>query len=154
MNKKLPSDAFEFYFGLGIRRSYQAVADKYAVSKKTVVARAQTEDWQKRVAEREQKAHEAADKKAVESLSQVNERHLKMLEVIQGKALQALKQLPLETAYQAMRAIVAAISQERVIRGEPADRIDVATIIKREYEALRLSPGEKDDWSDLERTGG
>ena len=40
MKRKLPDDAFEYYFGLGMERSYQAVATNYGVAKKTVSARA------------------------------------------------------------------------------------------------------------------
>ena len=156
MNRKLPSDAFEFYFGLGVKRSYQAVAEKFGVSKKTVVAHATTENWKRRIGERETKAQAEVEKKAVETLSEVKEKHLKMLEVIQSKALQALKQLPLETAYQAVRALATAIEQERVVRGEPGQRtaVDIEALIKREYQALALQPGEKDDWSDLEQPAG
>lgn len=154
MNRKLPSEAFEFYFALGVKRSYQAVAEKFGVSKKTVVAHALKDGWQKRISEREQKAQAQTEKKAVESIADMNDKHLKMLEVIQSRALHAIKQMPLETGYQAVRALVAAISQERVVRGEPGERIDIATIIKNQYEALQLKPGEKDDWDDPERSAG
>lgn len=43
--EKLPADAFDFYFALGTKRSYQAVADRYGVSKRTVAARAARENW-------------------------------------------------------------------------------------------------------------
>ena len=36
--KKIPPDAFDFYFSLGPPRSYQAVADKYGVTKRAVTA--------------------------------------------------------------------------------------------------------------------
>ena len=39
MHRKLPPDAFEFYFALGLARSYEAVAEKFGVSKRTVRAR-------------------------------------------------------------------------------------------------------------------
>ncbi|MHC4946473.1 MAG: hypothetical protein ACYTG7_25970 [Planctomycetota bacterium] len=38
MNKKLSPDAFAYYWSLGSERSYQAVADKYGVSKRAVVS--------------------------------------------------------------------------------------------------------------------
>ena len=49
MTKKLPPDAFHYYVGLGVNRSYQAVAEKYGVSKRAVTSRAVQEDWQGRV---------------------------------------------------------------------------------------------------------
>jgi hypothetical protein len=36
MRGKLPFDTFDFYFGLGPSRSYQAVADHYGVTKRAV----------------------------------------------------------------------------------------------------------------------
>lgn len=43
-----PEDAFEIYIGLGAERSYQAVADRLGVSKRTISARAKAEHWQER----------------------------------------------------------------------------------------------------------
>ena len=37
MKKKIPPDAYAFYLGLGPGRSYNAVAERYSVSKRAVV---------------------------------------------------------------------------------------------------------------------
>lgn len=71
MNKKiLSTEAFSYYWGLGPDRSYQAVAEKFEVSKKVITNLALKENWQKRIAEIERKAQEATDKKMVESLEE------------------------------------------------------------------------------------
>ncbi len=46
---KLPDNAFEVYLLLGEGRSYQALADHFDVSKRTVASRAKDEGWQERL---------------------------------------------------------------------------------------------------------
>ena len=94
----------------------------YGVSKRAVVNVATQERWQEQVAELERKARQATNEKALETLEEMNERHLKLLKVVQAKALEALRQYPLKTATAAVRALDSSIRQERVVRGEPSDR--------------------------------
>lgn len=49
MAGKLPPETFEFYVGLGLGRTYQAVADHYGVSKRAVAKRAAKDKWQPRL---------------------------------------------------------------------------------------------------------
>ena len=147
MATKLPVNAIEFYVGLGAARSYEAVAEHFGVSKRAVVNRAMRDGWQRKVSELEAKAKLSAEKRAVETLEEMNERHLKSLRVIQGRALEALRNMPLESAMDAVRALDIGIRQERIIRGEPADRtaISVEETIKREYSQwLELDEDAKD----------
>jgi len=132
--------AFEFYVGLGADRSYQRVADEFGVSKRAVTKLASRERWQQRVLDVERQAREGAEKRALESLEGMNLRHLKSLKIVQGKALEALRSMPLTTAMEAVRALDMAIRQERLIRGEPSDRtaISVEEVIRREYERWML----------------
>ncbi len=148
MTRRLPPDAFESYLSLGPSRTYGAIAEMFGVCKRSVCTRAKKENWQERVVQQERAAREQAQKKAVESLEEMNERHLRLVRLIQNRAIEALKNMPLDNANAAAKALAAAVDQERVIRGEPSDRsaIDIATIIKKEYETLMLKPGEKDDW--------
>jgi len=57
-----------------------------------------------------------------ESLAEMNERHLKILRVIQGKALEALRGASFKTAAEAASALREAIREERKIR-RPARRL-------------------------------
>ena len=68
MNRKLPAEAFQFYLGLGIDRSYQKVAEHFRVAKGTVTALARKDDWQTRLAKVEREARNRADEKAVETM--------------------------------------------------------------------------------------
>jgi transposase len=147
MARKLPADALEYYVQLGAGRSYAAVAAKFGVSKRAVTKRAEKEGWQKRVAELETKARQAVEKRAVESLEQMNERHLLSLKVVQGKALEALRKMPLDSAIDAVRALDLGIRQERLIRGEPSDRtaISVEDTIRSEYQKWLVKDGDEPD---------
>jgi transposase len=79
MNRKIPADAFGYYFSLGPGRSYQTVAAHYGVSKQAVTKLAQREDWQTRLETIERQARQKVDESAVESLEGMNQRHLKTL---------------------------------------------------------------------------
>jgi hypothetical protein len=135
-NRKLPADAFEAYFALGPNRSYAAVAEKFGVSRKAVGNAATRERWNERIAERERKAQERMDAKAVDELVAMRERHLKIAGALQRKGLEALNALPMQTSLQAMKAILAGLAEERLARGEASDRttVNVEAVIKREYE--------------------
>lgn len=118
--RKLPSDAFSYYLGLGVERSYQAVADHYGASKTAVANLAHRENWQGRLLEVERKARQNSDEKAVETLADLNSRHLKMLRTVQGKALEDLRGLSLETGMDCARALDLSIKAERFL-GEPTE---------------------------------
>lgn len=143
MARKLPPEAFSHYVGLGPERSYQAVADNYGASKQAVVKVAKRERWQDRLGEIERKAQQGVDKRAVDSLELMNDRHLKTLQVIQARALEALKTMPLASAMEAVRALDMCITKERLVRGEPSDRtaVSVEDTIRREYDRWMVPNG-------------
>ncbi len=145
MAKKIPSDAFEVYFAQGTARSYQALADKYGVTKKAITLMAKRERWQQRIAELESKAREESAKKITNSLADRTERNLTELRFIKAKAIDALKRLPLESAIDAVRAYQSSLREERVILGEPTDRtaISIEDTIKREYERWMVREGQE-----------
>jgi hypothetical protein len=147
--RKLPPDAFEYYFSLGPSRSHEAVSEHYGVAKRTVTALAVKDRWKERLAALEQKAREKSDERMVESLEQMNERHLKTLKLIQRKSLEALLEMPVASADEAIRSLLSSIKHERLIRGEPTDRtvLDTETLIRREA-ASWMTFAEEDDWSD------
>ena len=138
MNRKIPPDAFSYYFSLGTGRSYQAVAEHYGVSKRAVSNMAEREGWQARLTELERKARDRVDEKAVETLEDMNSRHLKVLRFIQNKAIEALKAMSIESAMDAVRAYGLSLDKERTIRGEPNERsaISIEEIIKEEMREL------------------
>ena len=137
MNRKIPAeDAFRFYTSLGAGRSYAAVAEKYDASKQAITNLANRDGWQERLEKIESEVRERGDAKLVESLDQMNERHLRVLRAIQGKALETLKATPLSNAMDAVRALEMSLKQERLIRGEPSERteLSVEEVTKREMD--------------------
>jgi hypothetical protein len=126
MASRLAADAFEFYFGLGAERSYDAVANNYGVTKRAVTKFAAKEGWQRRIEEIERTARIGVDQKLANSLEEMRSRHLHSLRVIQGKALEVLNSKSLDTAMDAVRALDLAIKQERLICGEPSERTAVS----------------------------
>lgn len=136
MTGKIPKDAFQFYVSLGPDRSYQRVAQEYGISKRAVTRHAAKEAWQGRLSRIEEEARKRGDEGLVETIEEMNERHFKLLRVVQGKAIETLRAMPLNSAMDAVRALDIVLRQERIIRGEPTDRtaVTVEDTIRREYE--------------------
>ena len=122
MKRRIPPNAFEVYLAMGTGRSYQALANKFSVSKQAITKLARKEDWQRKLEEVEDKVRSDSLDQAIDVLGEMNERHLKVVRVIQGKALRTLQDLPLRSGMDAVRALEIAIRQERLIRGEPSER--------------------------------
>ncbi len=136
MRRKLPLESYSYYLSLGTSRSYEAVARHYNVSKRAVTHLAAKEGWQQKVAAAEAVARTKAVERAQETVEEMNERHLKTVQLVQRKALEALRQTAITDAMDAVRALSTAVRDERLIRGEPTDRaaLNVEEVIKREYE--------------------
>ena len=155
MAKKIPTDAFDFYFSLGPSRSYQAAADKYGASKRAVVGVAKREDWQRRLSEVEAKAREAGDKKKSESLAASKEHHLQALRLVLVKGIEGLRQMQINEPMDAIRAIGLAVREIRVELGEPSERtaVSIEDTVRREYERWMVS-AESLDGNGKEREHG
>ncbi len=146
MSGRIPSDAFEFYVALGPGRSYQAVASHYGVTKRAVAKKATQEGWQERLDKVEREAQERSDRRLVDTLGEMRERHLKTVRAIHSRALTGLKEYPLSTGMEAIRAAELAIKLERLIAGEPSERTEltVEEVTKREMNRW-LEPPKSDD---------
>lgn len=116
MNPKLPADAFSFYVSLGPQRSYQAVADKYGVSKRTVTNTASRDKWQARVIELEAKSRQRTEEQILETLDELNERHLKIARFVMSKGLEALRSMAIVSVADALRAVEQGLKYEREVR--------------------------------------
>ena len=142
---KIPPDAFEVYAAMGPGRGYQGLADRYGVSKRSIVKRATKERWQERLAEIERKARERSDAKAVETLEAMKTRHLRTLQAVLGRALETLKAMPLDNAMDAVRAIDLVLKQERAIRTvDPSEALakSVQETTREEIDRLLVENGE------------
>ena len=145
--RKIPNDAFDFYFSLGPGRSYQAVADNYGVTKRAVTNLATKDGWQDQIADLERKAREKAKDQQVDALQVAHAQNLKALRMVLGKGRKSLNRMAIESPADAIRAIGLAVREIRVELGEPSDRtaISVEDTIRREYERWMVVEGDGAD---------
>ena len=155
MNGRIPSDAFDLYVSLGPERSYQAIADRYGVSKRAVVKHAGKEKWAERLERIEREARERSDEKLAEGIEEMRTRHMKTLKAMNARALAALKQYPLTSGMEAMRAAEMVIKLERLIAGEPSERteLSIEEVTRREVNQLLVVEGDEDDDGEEEDDG-
>jgi hypothetical protein len=134
---RIPPSAYEDYLAMGTERSYQALADRYGVSKTAIVKKAKKERWQDRIAEVERKARELAEEKAIDELEAVRQRQLKESRFLLARSLQVLKDQPPERGIRAASAINVAWKHELLLLGEPTERqANVEELIRRETRDL------------------
>jgi hypothetical protein len=150
VSAKIPADAFDFYVGLGSDRSYQAVADRYGVTKRAVVKHAARERWAKRLLEVEEAARSESDKDLANEVVEMRARHKRMMKAMAVRALTGLKELPLKSGMEAIRAAELVIRMERIVFGEEDERgeTSIEEITKREIQTLLKRVDEDDDEDD------
>ena len=145
--RRIPHDAFDYYFSLGPERSYVQVASRYGFSKRAIVKVAKRERWQERIAKVEADSKAKADEKKAETLQAQKEQHLQALRLVLAKGVEALLRMQLVEPSDTLRAIGLAVRELRVELGEPSDRtaVSIEDVIKREYERwmvpVESSPG-------------
>lgn len=149
---RIPDDAFERYVAMGPMRSYRELARTLCVSKRAISKHATREDWAGRFAKIDAESRARSDVRIAETLDESRERHLRSLKAVQGRALEALKRFPLNTAAEAVNALEKAIKLERLILGEPSERgeLAVAEITRRELDTLLVADDEGDDDDEIE----
>jgi hypothetical protein len=150
MSRKIPPDAFTYYFSLGEERSYKTLAKKYGCSERAVAKVASKEKWQNRLEDLEVKARAKSDQQILESLEQMNTRHIKTARMLQAKGIEALQGMQIDSVPDALKAVQVGLDKERLIRGEPSERtaLDIMRELKRDEEELLVEVDE-----DAERDG-
>ena len=145
MTRKIPPEAFEYYVGLGQDRSYRTVAEHYSVTTRAIAKCAARENWVERLEKIEAEGRSSADAKLaskvekrqeerLDASGEMEDRHLKTVKAMHARALTALKQYPLNSGMEAMRAAEMCIKLERLIMGEASERTEMSVeeITKRE----------------------
>ena len=150
MPRKIALDAFEVYVAMGEGRSYRLLAERYGVTKRAVTKLAARERWSERLEEIQRKARERADDRLVDRIDEMQARHLKTLKAVNARVLAALKQYPLASGMEAVRAADLLIKLERSILApegaeqerEKADHVqpseahaELAALIERQRQA-------------------
>ena len=105
MKGKLPLEAFDYYLTLGVGRSYQAVAEKYGVSKVAVTTRAKRDDWQGKIQQIEAEAAKKSQRRAIETREEESERRLKYWQAVERRALEPVRAPTSETVIEAVPAV-------------------------------------------------
>jgi transcriptional regulator with XRE-family HTH domain len=150
---KVPENAFETYVAMGPERSYQALAEKLGVDKRTIVRLATKERWMERLAKIQEDARAATDKNLVIQLQEVRERQLEEARALRGLAVRAMRDLPTDKALKAAAAAFSiAWKQELLILGEPTDRhaSTIEEVTKREIQTLLKRDDEPDSWDEMD----
>lgn len=138
--------AFQFYVGMGVRRSMRETARQFHTSTRHLQKVAKKDSWQPRLREIERQAREQATKDMIRDLSEVSERHLKLARAIQSRGAQALGKLEFDSAWHGARAIELAAKLERLVLGQATERQAplIAEATRREVEALLTTDDEED----------
>ena len=133
---RIPHEAFDLYVSLGPDRSYRQIAARYDVSKRAITKLAVREDWAARLKKIEHQARERSDAKLTETVEQMRTRHLTLLKAMSARVVTALREFPLNSGMEAMRAAETVIKLERLITGEPSERTEltVEETTKREMD--------------------
>lgn len=103
------------------RRSVQYVARVCGVSPTTALRYKRVDDWDGRLSGITRKADEKID----DSIAEMMARQAKQARAVQAKALQRIVEDGFKTSRAAADAYFKAAQEERVIRGEPSDRLDI-----------------------------
>ena len=144
MKRRLPHDALQYYYELGVDRSYEAVAAHYGVSKATVVRQAKSSRWQDRLRELEEKARQAFEKKVADQMEAVRERQLKAARALQSRAIELLMNPDPATAVKAAPALGIGWKHELLLLGDPTERsaVDIAALVERESKRWLVPVGD------------
>jgi hypothetical protein len=103
------------------RRSVQHVARVCSVSPTTALRYKRLDRWDARLKSVSKKAEEKID----DSLAEMQARQARQARAVQAKALQKILEMGFKSPKAAADAYFKATQEERVIRGEPSDRLNV-----------------------------
>lgn len=144
---KVPDDAFDVYVNMGQGRSYQALAQKYGVDKRTIVRIARREDWKRRLMKIQNDVRRETDRKLVRDLHAVRERHVQQSRFVQGLLLKAMKEAPPREAARMVGPLSLAWRHEMFILGNPEERqaTTIEEVTRQEIQTLLVVVGSDED---------
>jgi hypothetical protein len=103
------------------RRSIRHAARTCSVSATTALRYKRADKWDERLSGVKQKTEEKID----ESIAEMEARQARQARAIQAKALQRIIEDGFRSSRDAADAYFKAVQEERVIRGEPSDRLNI-----------------------------
>jgi hypothetical protein len=120
---KIPAGAFEAYAALGPGRSHEKLAEMFGASKRAVTRRAVKERWAERLAEVEAKAAEEVGRRLLDDEVGMRLEHISAARALMKKAMAALEAMPIESAGDAVKMVLAAVKVERLAREATQHRV-------------------------------
>lgn len=138
MKRQVPDEAFAYYVALGPGRSYAMVAEKYNVSRRTIIRAADRDQWSERLQAIEKESRAASDKQLARDMQEMSNRHRKLLIAMASRAAKAIQDYPLTSGMDGLRAASMVIKLERLVNGESTERtsVDIEQVVRREYQEL------------------
>jgi hypothetical protein len=110
------------------------------------VKHATREKWTERLQKIQEEARAESDKKLATDMAEMHERHKRMLRAVASRAIAAIKEHPLASGMEGVRAAELVIKMERVLAGESTERtaVSVEEVTKRELERWLVPAGAAD----------
>ncbi len=115
--------AFEAWY-LNPKRNCSSIAKQLQISTTSVYKWCKHFKWKERALKRDEKEKAKTDEKVSESIADMNVRHLKLYRGLTAKGVEHLKKARIVKDRDAITALDSGIKGERVIRGEPTERVD------------------------------
>lgn len=154
---KVPEDAFAFFVALGSGRTYDEVAKRYQVSKRTVTRAAAREKWTERLVGIEERTRQLTDERLVDTLHERDMRHRRIVMAMAARAAKALQTHELTSCMEGAKVAELAIKLERLISSQPAEAMTISVEKATRDELARfLTTDANGGWDDEEDddTGG
>jgi len=116
-------EAFEYWYSLN-DRSCPEVAEKFGISKRTARRWNLEEEWEEEAENRDQKIFAKVEEKVIETIADMNLRHITSAIRVQDQILDTIDKLTPRSLSEAFSALETAVNIERVAKGEPSDIVD------------------------------
>lgn len=116
------SDARTEYIQTNI--ALRPLAKKWKISQTALSKRSHKEKWVEQRKQFKLKSWAKSDERAIETIADMNARHMREYKLLQGKGLERLRDTRIEKDRDAITALDVGIKGERTIRGEPTEVVD------------------------------
>lgn len=117
----------------------QQIADRLDIKRpETIGEWRRAGQWDRERQYVQQVVEERVSLAVAETVSEMNERHLKEFQLLQSKGVKGLKDLDPRTAAEAAAMLDTGIRGERLVRGEPTEVREVRALMKANVEVLEV----------------
>lgn len=130
-----PSGSFEFWISeTGGNRKINALAKEYGVCHNTASGWIKDGRWNIRAEKIDAIVNKKTDSELVETLAQMNMRHVEDCRALWEKAAQFLADKPIKSTQDALKALELSSKIERLARGESTENVSFGEIVRKEHD--------------------